>query len=334
MAASISFGVLNNPSTIIPTGSSVSGSGLGFYGSGGFGTSVPLSQYQGTTYVTSSDGQTLGPAAQNTRYISASSCMITAYPTSGVLLSKINSGSATLIINFSNDTPVKVQNCQLRIYDRTSISSPASGVLTKVAEVANFLNQTYDTWLAANGNNAAAASSAVVGSGDALWWGAGWPKTYMYSTVSSDTANLQRPYYQNSVGVKFYNFTDTQVGLGSGNPDNALAGTMTGTETVGGSGLIVPLLDNPGSGGRGLISGMLYPKWVQYVASAYQNQIGGPVSASGYAGKASGDAGIMSGTWGGTGTDLTHTWRVALSASPTSIGAKQSYALYVSLEYL
>jgi len=334
MAASISFGVLNNPSTIIPTGSSVSGSGLGFYGSGGFGTSVPLSQYQGTTYVTSSDGQTLGPAAQNTRYLSASSCMLTAYPTSGVLLSKMNSGTATLIINFSNDTPVKVQNAQLRIYDRTSIDSPASGVLTKVAEVANFLNQTYDNWVAANGNNAATMTGVLAGSGDALWWGAGWPKTHMYSTVSSDSTNIQRPYYQNSVGVRFYNFTDTQVGFGSGNPDSALSGTMTGTETVGGSGLIVPLLDNPGSGGRGLISGMLYPKWVQYITPASQNVVGGPVSAYNFTGKDSGNAGIMSGTWGGTGTDVTHTWRVALSASPTSIGAKQSYALYVSLEYL
>jgi len=333
MAASISFGVLNNSDYVNASG--ISGSGLGFYGSGGFGSSVALNTYQSYTFVTSSDGQSLGPAAQNVQFIDASSCYITAYGTSsGCLLSKINSGAATLIINFNNDTAVKVQNAQLRIYDRNNINSPASGVLTKVAEVANFLGATYNNWVLANGNNSAYVSGAIAGSGDGLWWGAGWPKSYMQSEVAGDTANLKRPYYQNSVGVKFYNFTDTQIGLGSGNPDSALSGTLTGTETVGGTGLIVPLLDSPGSGGRGLISGMLYPKWVQYVAPTYQYQVGGPISASGYAGYASGSAGIMSGTWGGTGTDMRHTWRVALSAAPTSIGAKQAYGLYISLEYL
>jgi hypothetical protein len=39
-------------------------------------------------------------------------------------------------------------------------------------------------------------------------------------------------------------------------------------------------------------------------------------------------------TYGGTGLDTHHTWAVALSASPLSIGSKEQYGLYVSLEYL
>ena len=39
-------------------------------------------------------------------------------------------------------------------------------------------------------------------------------------------------------------------------------------------------------------------------------------------------------TYGGTGIDTHHTWSIALSASPLSIGAKNEYGLYVSVEYL
>ena len=39
-------------------------------------------------------------------------------------------------------------------------------------------------------------------------------------------------------------------------------------------------------------------------------------------------------TYGGSGVDTHHTWSLALSASPLSIGAKDDYGLYVSVEYL
>ena len=38
-----------------------SNSGLGFYGSSGFGASVAVSAYQGKTFLTSPDGLTQGP---------------------------------------------------------------------------------------------------------------------------------------------------------------------------------------------------------------------------------------------------------------------------------
>jgi hypothetical protein len=105
---------------------------------------------------------------------------------------------------------------------------------------------------------------------------------------------------------------------------------------VGGSGLIVPLLNNPGSGGRNLIgyTGLL-PKFIHYVKAASQNTYLGmsPTYSSGTQ-----EAGYSitnrQRAYGGTGTDTRHTWRLALSATPLNIGSKTDYGLYISLEYL
>lgn len=327
MAASITFEVEGNQN--------VNGSGLGFYGTT-WGTSVQIGAYQGSTYITNANGDAQGPAANNVKYVQTGG---NDYPMSGIieagggqsgLLCKLNQSESTLVIHFDNDTAVNVQNAQLRIYDRDgSINNPASGVNTKIAELVNFAGSgSYSAW---NSNNGPEFTGNPVGSGDCFWWGAPWPDSWLYVTNGSS-----KPYYENSVGVKFYNYTQTQIDAGSGNPDSRL-GVITGdNETVGGSGLIVPLLNNPGSGGRNLIgySGLL-PKFVHYVSSVGQGTNLGMGTTY-----ASGDtAGGYSITnkaraFGGTGTDTRHTWRVALSASPLSIGSKTSYALYVSLEYL
>jgi len=327
--ATITFETFNNHNI----GSGLNGSGLGFYGSGGFGTSVPLLSYQGSTYVTSADGTIQGPAAINVAYIAPSACQATAGATATGLLSQLNSVNTTLVIHFDHTAAIKVQNAQLRIYDRNNINSPASGVITKVAEIINFNNSTFDYW---NTTNAGSIfTGTVTGSGDALWWGAPWPKTIMYTPISSDSTNVNRPYYQNSVGVKFYNFTDVQNSAGSGNLDQGVSGlTYPGYETVGGTGLIVPLLDSPGSGGRLMVSGtstsVPLPKYAQYINPTAQTTAGGAVGAS-----VAFDSGTNIGRmYGGSGADLRHTWRVALSASPLSIGSKTQYGMYISLEYL
>ena len=305
--------------------SGVNGSGLGFYGSGGFGTSVPLLSYNKTTYLTNSDGTANGGQIRNNEFISgiwgASGVRLNNTPSSTGMLAKLNGMKSSLVIHFDHTSTVKTQNVQLRIYDRNNIDSPASGVITKVAEVVNFGGQSYSTWL----GNASSDFWSTVGSGDAFWWGSPWPTTpnALYS------ASSVRPYYQNSVGVQFYNFTDGFDLVNSGNVHPALTGlAYPATQTVGGSGLIVPLLDSPGSGGRCLATGFLYPKFTQYVNTTYQANLGVGTP------HASGDAGVMAMTYGGTSGDLRHTWRLALSASPLSIGSKTSYGLYVSLEYL
>lgn len=326
--ASITFSTYANNNI----GSGLNGSGLGFYGSGGFGTSVPLLSYQGSTFVTSSDGTIQGPAAFNVAYIAPSACQITAGSTGTGLLSKSNSVNATLVVHFDHTAAVKVQNAQLRIYDRDNIDNPATGVITKVAEIVNFNGATYDYW---NGTNAGSTFTTATGSGDAFWWGAPWPKTHCNIEVSADSTNATRPYYQNSVGVKFYNFTLEQITAGSGNLDQRVSGlAYPGYETVGGTGIIVPLLDSPGSGGRLLASGtsssVPLPKYAQYINETSQTSASGPVgAATSYA------SGTQIGRmFGGSGADLRHTWRLALSAAPLSIGSKTQFGMYVSLEYL
>lgn len=111
----------------------LAGSGLGFYGSAGFGSSVNVGSYQDNTFVTDSTGALQGPKANNVKYV---------HPNSGDLgggdvrvLQGITNQLATLNISFTNASAVKTQNISVRIFDRTNINNPASGVTTKVAEV-------------------------------------------------------------------------------------------------------------------------------------------------------------------------------------------------------
>lgn len=324
--ASISFEVLNNSNV----GSGLNGSGLGFYGDGGFGTSVPLFNYQGSTYVTSSDGTVQGPTAINIKYLSPESGYINVGPNSGIL-SRINSADSTLVIHFTHDAAIKVQNAQLRIYDRDNINNPATGVITKVAEIVNFAGKTYNDWLS-NAGAVINGDTYASGLGDAFWWGAPWPKASCNTEVSSDSTDTVRPRYVNSVGVNFYNFTDAQAAGNSGNLHPRVSGLNTpGNLTVGGSGIIVPLLDSPGSGGRLMISGTNppLPKYCQYINSTAQTA----TSVQAQTGYASG-VGNINRMQGGSGADLRHTWRVALSAAPLNIGSKTQFGLYLSLEYL
>jgi hypothetical protein len=109
-----------------------SGSGLGFFGQN-FGLSVPVGQFQESTYVSNANGTASGVKASNTKYISVSG-------TSHNGNTEIDNETmpnyyAPLNIRFTHDDPVKVQNCKLRIFDRTDIENQASGVTTKVYEI-------------------------------------------------------------------------------------------------------------------------------------------------------------------------------------------------------
>ena len=113
------------------------GSGLGFFGSA-FGISVPVGQWQSTTYVTNSDGTTSGIQAANTKYDTS----VTNGAESGVYLGVTQIGNSgipnyqtPLNIRFQHDEGVRVQNCRLRIFDRNNIENHADGVTTKVVEV-------------------------------------------------------------------------------------------------------------------------------------------------------------------------------------------------------
>ena len=325
----IDFQVLNN-NNATPTIETLSGSGIGFFGVSA-GSSVQIGQYQTRTNISSADGSTIKDSLTNIKYVTSvfpsGRCNVDhTGPAYDVGLSGIPSFQSSLGIRFSHTTAVKVQNCQLRVYDRFAINNPASGVNTKVAEIVNFGGSTYDS----QGSNG--VSSAAVGSGDAFWWGEPWPSELV-------TQN----YYCNSLGTKFYNGLDTEDAV---NGDSRLNnGVATGDdETVGGSGIVVPLLDSPGSGQKLLQasevvsgSGMVWPKWTQYIHNSSNQatwhsagmQFGDGSDTTKSAGLANIDK-----TFGGTGVDTHHTWAIALSASPLSLGSKEKFGLYVSLEYL
>ena len=167
-------------------------------------------------------------------------------------------------------------------------------------------------------------TSNAVGSGDSLWWGEPWPAEL-----------VTKNYFTNSNGVVFVNGLDS---VANTNGDSRLsAAAIAGAyDTVGGTGIIVPLSDSPGSGQKQLdktevagATGQIWPKWTQYILSAKQDGTYGTGSF--------GDGSTVSNlgkTYGGTGIDTHHTWSIALSASPLSIGAKNDYGLYMSVEYL
>jgi len=119
-----------NPPDLI--GSSA-GSGLGFFG-GGFGISVPVNQYQDSTYVTNANGTASGIKCSNIKFSSASGGFVQGQSIE-TGLSGIPNIAAPLNIRFEHSEGVRVQNCKLRIFDRQDINRHASGVVTKVYEI-------------------------------------------------------------------------------------------------------------------------------------------------------------------------------------------------------
>ena len=127
------------------------GSGLAFFGDSGYGSSVEVGKYQGTTFVSDGNGATKGAQASNVKYLNPGSGIVGA-ATSGIGLEAIPNYQSTLNIRFTHTSKVKVQNCQLRIYDRDNVNNGASGVTTKVAEIIH-----------------PAITQKATGSGDSQW---------------------------------------------------------------------------------------------------------------------------------------------------------------------
>jgi len=300
------------------------GSGLAFYGSTA-GSSVQIGEYQSKTFVSNGDGSEYKDETNNIKYVAST------YPSgqttiagqfggpNNIGLSGIKSFQGTLGIQFGHTSAVKVQNAQLRVYDRSNINYPASGVNTKVAEIVNHDGSAFNT------QGTLGQTSNAVGSGDSLWWGEPWPSEI-----------VTKNYFTNSNGVVFLNGFDTGTNT-NGDARLSSAAVVGSYDTVGGTGIIVPLSDSPGSGQKQLnksevtgATGPIWPKWTQYISSSAQSATYGALNNFGD-GSTGGNIGK---TYGGTGIDTHHTWSVALSASPLSIGAKDSYGLYVSVEYL
>lgn len=113
---------------------STPGSGLGFYGAS-FGTSVQVGQYQDTTFITNSNGSVNGGNANNNKYVGNMSGVELNGAAAVVLSGLTPSSDATVNIRFTNDTAVRTQNVEARIFDRTNKDNNASGVTCQVAEL-------------------------------------------------------------------------------------------------------------------------------------------------------------------------------------------------------
>jgi hypothetical protein len=108
----------------------ISGSGLGFYGSGGTNSPVGVGAYQDNTWITNSTGNaTDAIKVNNIKYVA---------PGSGELagadlrvLREVPNYLASLKISLQSDTPIRAQNGQLRIYDRINHDHSASGLIAQ-----------------------------------------------------------------------------------------------------------------------------------------------------------------------------------------------------------
>ena len=144
------------------------GSGLAFFGNAGFGSSVEVGAYQGTTFVSDGAGTTKGAQSQNIKYLNPGSGILGA-ASSGIGLKAIPNYQATLNVRFTHTSQVKTQNCELRIYDRTNINNPASGVTTKVAEIIHPRVTQFatgsgdDTWISPKGSGVVAKFASSPG---------------------------------------------------------------------------------------------------------------------------------------------------------------------------
>lgn len=126
--------IKEGPNTLI---NHTAGSGIGFYGSS-FGISVPVNTKQTTTYVTDANGINQGAQLNNTAMdnLGDENTAGTVAINSSTPINNNNLPNylCPLNIRFTNDTPVRVQNCKLRIFDRSNINNAASGVTTYVYE--------------------------------------------------------------------------------------------------------------------------------------------------------------------------------------------------------
>ena len=138
----------------------IGGSGIGFFGSAGFGSSVAVGEYQSSTYITNGNGTVQGAEINNVKYVHPSSGLSGA---STLTLRNIPNYKATLNVRFTSTTPVKTQNVQVRIYDRSNINNSPSGVTTKVAEIIH--PSTSETGLLGSGSS---TWSTLAGSGTIL----------------------------------------------------------------------------------------------------------------------------------------------------------------------
>ena len=159
-----------------PALDTLSGSGLAFYGATA-GSSVQIGAYQQVTRVANASGSVYEDDTNNIQYVAST------FPSGQtklsilggdqeIGLSGVKTMQSTFGIEFGHTSAVKTQNAQLRIYDRSNVNYPASGVNTKVAEIINFDGTTFNSQGATGDSSDAVGSEMLSGGvklGQPLW---------------------------------------------------------------------------------------------------------------------------------------------------------------------
>lgn len=182
----------------------LAGSGLGFYGSG-FSASVGVGSYQGTTFITNSNGTVNGAQVNNIKYTAANSGSVNGATMINLL--DIPNYLATMKISFTHGSSVKVQNVKFRQYNRSSINVGGSGVTLKAAELIH--TSTTQTGSLGSGDSAwiTPAGSAVIMD---LAQSPGLSGAYAGNGTSSVRADTRHDWYvalsasPDSVGSKLF----------------------------------------------------------------------------------------------------------------------------------
>ncbi len=160
-----------------------SGSGLGFFGAGGVGYSIPVTSpatYNSRTFITQGDGTSSGAEGNNNKYVTALA------PTgviwgqisedSAVALTRMSNAKSTMNIRFTHGTPVQTQNAEFRAYDRVAITNSPSGIIMFGAQVIH-----------------TATAYTNTGSGDSTWvsMSGASPKLTLYDSPGATGVEAQ-----------------------------------------------------------------------------------------------------------------------------------------------
>jgi len=111
-----------------------SGSGVGFFGAGGFGYSIQVGSWASRTYITDQNGTVEGTEIDNDKWVNPSGFTWGVEGSQHPLLALPNDKS-TIKIRFENDSAVLTQNAEIRAYDGVSIDNAPSGVEIRGAQV-------------------------------------------------------------------------------------------------------------------------------------------------------------------------------------------------------
>jgi hypothetical protein len=162
---------------------SLAGSGIGFYGAGGFGASVLVGAWNQRSFECDSSGLLQGNELWNNQYLNPTG-VILGQAGSGIPLNCIPNQQAVLNARLTTDSPVRTQNCTFSIYDRVSPSNPPSGLVAAAYEVVHPGSGQTPTGSGGPG-------TPVISGAHSWWTWGGAPTGAMPITASPGTSGLR-----------------------------------------------------------------------------------------------------------------------------------------------